>query len=529
MSTALSSRFHGVAAEELVRRASESDSLPVWRTAHARSRLDADEVLAERVNEFHRDWLFQIYLATVLVTAVDDGITAETANTQLSTPVGRVDQHDPFRRVLDGVLNPFLQTEHPEDGEDLEPVGRDPDVAERDDDDLDARNRRLRAELEQLLSQPEVLEHLGAAVSEIWNPDAESWSTWLADSIHETLAEAAHEAALAIAPTRASEGSTRLDLERGLENDNARGTEAWITETAIGGAGVAQAIASAYVEDPRSFFRAFEFALQPRDRERASVDLDRTMMLASTDATIGRAVTLVGEAQRHDERERALSELSLLLQRGSVAPTHAFLSSLNQRILTGAAALEAAGILHDVVTFWMALEERTGIALDLRVFCTLLPHMQELAHGRRAEEVSDFLVQQAGQPLTLPEQIGALTSLLWPREHELRRRSLSSWSPFRSPGFTDPALVRELVLPEVLEEVDLSNPDWRGRLFDSLARTGVVRLRASVEDVPSLQNEIAKLIATPVDTAFLQFFPSVEQLTRHGDSLVVTLVLRGVV
>ena len=95
-----------------------------------------------------------------------------------------------------------------------------------------------------------------------------------------------------------------------------------------------------------------------------------------------------------------------------------------------------------------------------------------------ATELQQFLSVQAGTQLDLADRTGVLMGLLWPRPHELRRRALASWSPFRDAEFADPALVRELLLIDGLPEVLLSDPDWRAEFTAAISRAGVVRVRA---------------------------------------------------
>jgi hypothetical protein len=70
--------------------------------------------------------------------------------------------------------------------------------------------------------------------------------------------------------------------------------------------------------------------------------------------------------------------------------------------------------------------------------------------------------------------------------------------------------------------------EWEVEACEALAESGVVRLSAIQGNETQLRDALIRLIATPVDVGFLQFFPAVEQVRRDGEGITVTLVLREV-
>ena len=256
--------FRPLDRERLAREAEEQPSLREWRAAYVRHVLDAAPEIAARTNIFLRDWLLQIYLAAVVTLAEERQIHAQAANQLMRE---RFDG-GLINRLMDGIFHIDASPEHPEDGTE---DGTDGDQ-QANGGVPEGREARLRTELSDLFADEGVRARLIDIVAETWEPDHEVWVDWLHAAVHETLSEAARSAALAIAPDHANEDSLRLDL--GVEYPAPPGLEpeAWITETAIGGAGVIEAIADSYATDPRTFFRAFEFALLP---ERLRVGVTR--------------------------------------------------------------------------------------------------------------------------------------------------------------------------------------------------------------------------------------------------------------
>lgn len=513
--------FRPLDPERVALEAEGQPSLTEWRAAYVRHVLDTDAEIGTRTNTFQRDWLLQIYLAAVLVLAEDREIHAQAANQLMREQFDR----GLIGRLMDGIFHIDTVPEHPEDGTEDGADG-DPTVSGAG---AAGREARLRTELSALLADEGVRARLIDIVAETWEPKHESWVDWLHAALHETLSEAARSAALAIAPEHANEDSVRLDLgaEHPMRPD--LDPEAWITEAAIGGAGVIGAIANGYAADPRTFFRAFEFALLPSDFELVSQDLDLTVRLSMEDDEVRAALVATATTENPTERERVLGELSDLLRARGVSPGHAFLASLNQRLLRPELVGRAYELLGSLVWFWDELEQRHDVALDLRVFASIAVHAPRIAPGITGDDVRGFLDRQAGAAMTVAEQVAALTGLLWPRPHELRRQSLGSWSPFRAPGFTDPALVRQLLLRDRVPEILLSDASWERRLDAALSRAGVARLVAGGDELGELQHALLARIAEPIDVGFLQLYPAVEQLRRDSDRYVATFTLPGIV
>jgi hypothetical protein len=88
--------------------------------------------------------------------------------------------------------------------------------------------------------------------------------------------------------------------------------------------------------------------------------------------------------------------------------------------------------------------------------------------------------------------------------------------------------VRRLLLRDELPTVHLAGADWQAEVVRTLAASGAVRLRAARGAERELRQAVVRLIATPVDVDFLQFYPAVEQVRRDDNGLVATLILREI-
>ena len=513
-------RFREVDREVITSRADEAPSLSAWRTAYVRSLVASDPELPTQAHSFLRGWLFDLYLATLLETALTFDIHASAANDLLRSE-GHIER---FERVLSGFLHVERQIEHPEEG-----GATNTDDGDGSDGATTTRDRRMRGRLLALAGDEAVRGRLADLFAECWSPSPAGWTRWLDSALHATLSEAARAAALSTAPDHVTEDAVRLDLGRAGSADSDQPREAWITESAIGGSGIVEAIASAYAAEPRAFFRSLEVEFLPSEFELSSVDLDAAVAFGTEDADVRRALGGARDAESHVDRDRRMSELVGILQSRGITPGHAYLAALNQRLLRPGMPDDAYRVIHELVTFWRTVEGDHGIAIDLRVFCSLAVHAAHLGPRLSADELQQFLAEQGGANLSSADRAGVLLGLLWPRGHEVRRRALQSWSPFRGIEFTDPALVRELLLRDGVPEVLLSNPNWHAEFSATISRTGIARLRATVDDAAGLQSTLFRLLAEPLDVGFLQLYPGVEQLRREGRHYVATIVLRGIV
>ncbi|MNY08124.1 hypothetical protein D3C86_1409600 [compost metagenome] len=122
--------------------------------------------------------------------------------------------------------------------------------------------------------------------------------------------------------------------------------------------------------------------------------------------------------------------------------------------------------------------------------------------------------------------VSTVTNLLWPREAEIRLKTLQSYNPYRQGRTTDPGVVRHLFMRQATPLVHLADPGWQSDLAEAFQTHGVVRLSAEPARGQALRQAIVQLVATPIDVGVLQFFPTVEKVERIESNVIVTLTLR---
>lgn len=478
------------------------------RSAYHRYRLLTDESIPEDVNTLQREWLHQVWMTSTLYRAIRDQSTLEEA----STAVLRDTQGGTFAEVMRSLFalqeleaQMEEETDEAQDDEDDQPRG------------AHARLSRLEQRLLQHMQRPEVLACFRGLASELDQPDPERYGEWLHRTIHETVAEAVLLACVSTAPRQAALDTLVVDPEHD-ENGLAR---VWVTETTLGGAGVLQAFADAFSQEPRALFRALEASLAPTDLELANEGLTEFVKLACDDAQIAALTARLRASDDHSAREASRKDLYDALARRGLDVGHALSVSLNARLLRSGSGALLDQLLRDLLAAWDELEARFALAVGVREFCAVALVLP----GIRAQ-IAQVAAAAGRTPTVDAEFVQLLGAVLWPRSLEIRQRALQSYNTFRKRRVTDSALVRTLLLQDRAIEISVEEEDWRSALADALRSQGLAQLVASDLLSAQLRKAIVEVLARPIDVGFLQFFPVLERIERSRGSMRATLTLR---
>lgn len=485
-------------------------NLRASKLTYLRERFRDDARLPQDLNSFQRDWLFQLLVAALAAGVASGCDVAIVADDLLSE--ARID--DVFRDVMHeyfGALPLRLSDDEHECFEEED--------HEIEDGQLHNAPRLLQA-LASQLERPEVRECLRAIVKEALTLDASSFDSWLRRLVLETLGEAMLQACIAAAPRHATLDNLLVDIKEASEG---RPASIWITETTLGGAGVLESFADRFAGEPNSFFDAVEAALAPTDFELVDSGLRRILHLACYDQHVRNGMARLRATESHSESAEIWSELSSTLSKqGGIDLSHALVVALNSRLLRPGAGPALDELLAGLTAYWDSLENSLGMAIGLREFAHAVS--TEKAWGDRVRAyIAGNLPGAAAANVTV---MAAVFGMLWPRESEVRRTTLSSYNPYRTARATDPAIVRELLLRRTIRTVELSAPNWKEAVYTAFADEGACRLRASTAQSRELRSALVLLGVTPADVGVLQFFPVVERIQRGEDCILVDLLLR---
>jgi hypothetical protein len=490
------------------------------KLAYLRDSFRSDPALPNHLNGFQRDWLFQILLSALFADAAATGRSLDEAAADVLA-------EDRIEAVFHGVMDELFSAIRPglQDEDEID----DGDESNGENDAGAEAGRvlgsprkgsgRLQQTLALHLGVPLLRERLRILSAELTAPDPTRFGVWLRRMILETLGEAMFQACLATAPRQATVDTLLVDIHDDADAGTAR---IWITEATLGGAGVLQAFAERFASEPRIFFGALEAALAPTDLELVDGGL-REILALSRDDDVADHLARLRATNSHAERATLWQSLARgLARRGGIDLSHALSVSLNSRLLRSGSGPAFDSLLLALQEHWDALERRFGLTIGLREFsyvCSRDPALSAQVRGFLASRLPAGAIAHV-------TVLAAVSSLLWPREAELRQRTLQSYNPYRDARTTDPALVRHLLLAQSVETVALAEPNWRDQVHAAFDARGVCRIVVDAADAVALRRALVELVSTPVDIGFLQFFPAVERVERLDGRISVSLILR---
>ena len=194
--------------------------------------------------------------------------------------------------------------------------------------------------------------------------------------------------------------------------------------------------------------------------------------------------------------------------------------AMNHRILRAGTGLDSDELIRDLVHVWHKWEQELGVGIDLQTFCAIVSGHPDFASRARRLLHLDAPV---GDDVHSVE--GVLYGLLWPRQWEVRARVLQSYQPYRTNGYTDPALIRDLLLDPGPEPIEFGSESWERQFADFLSTKGVVRVKVSSKLREEFREVLFRLLGTPIEVDYLQFYPIISRY-QHQEGMILTFVLK---
>lgn len=494
----------------LLERVSRSPNVPAWRVAYFRDLVLNDPELGAEVNLFQREWVYQIYLATLVARAAQSGLPLAEACEQMH----QEDLDQAFCEVMDAIFQ-------------IDPTAAaDP---ESDDGSPSAQpgqqRSTLRERLAELLERPEVAQRLMNLAKALWEPEPQRWGDWLSTKLAETMGEAVLQACQRIAPSYVATDSLLIDVvvEPPATEGGERSYALWVTESSQGGVGALEAIAVEAISNPRALLSALDAALAPGDMEAVAVGLESFVRLTQVDPEVAAAADDLRRSKNHAEHQRQFRALVALAARRGVSVDLSLSVALHQRLFRPGSGAGSDMLVVNLLDNWQQLEKQLGVTIDLRLFSYLAVNGAVFA-----DRVEELLAQNTGSGLSPAERVSALTGFLWPQPAAQRGRSLQSYSPFHWSGWTDPSLVRDLLIANHVRTVAFGEPDWHTQVEEALSEMSMVRLQAATAQEGALHRALYRLLALPISVQYLQFYMVIEQVDRDDEKSTVTLVLKEI-
>ena len=453
------------------------------RVARFREILKQDSALSLLANSFQCDWLAQIYVSAITISALRRSCSIQQ--------IVEDEQVENLASVLQEVVVTIMQSAAHESD--------DPNDAD-DDGTQDERSPKRLTELLGLLTQPTVRNVLRKSASVLWSSLDGGWDAWLRLRFKTTLGTALLEAACAL-DASTEQGSLVLSVSAVVspatsETDDEDGV--WLTESTIGGGGIVEEFTRRYAENPRHFLRLLDSKLAPSDLENASEDLHRILSVATSG--LGASNLIVGAfqgirtAESHEQSVIAAKLLKESLNANGFSPTTTLLVSINTRILHPGTSPKTDAFVCQMKDEWRAAEAGLGIEIDVRVFA--------LAKSSTPELLTVLDLQSYSSSASAAWRYSLLYSLLWPSGSQLRIEGLRTYSPFET--FVDcDRLIVASALTETVQRISVDSADWFLSFSSHIVSDGEVELVAEDGATDKLRDALLKVATDSVDSEAL--------------------------
>jgi hypothetical protein len=473
-----------------------------WRSLRTTRYFDSawrGESLSSVASPFLRKWLAEVFLSALTFEAIQKSIDLTSAATLIQSGASSF--------TLKQVLVILFQSQATVVQDDVEFSSQD----------------RLRADLDELLAQPSILEELMALGRLLWTPVSEEWEPWLRTTYQCTLGAAIMRSIGDLCPT-INLDDLAIDLDRGppvsahLAPRAESHVEVWITEKSPGGSGLIEEFTRSYGEDPRRFFSMVRAAMEMGEFELIDHQLVQLLKLLVDEGSDTK--NLVGQVRgtnSHEQLVEVTRELRLALLRDGFSPFHGFLVSLGNRILRPGTGPATDAYLASAVHRWKAEEERLGLEIDLRVICYWLSQSADI----------DGVVAEAGIPIGEDRtawRMSAIYGLLWSRGREIRQTSLQVRSQFSEL----PPVERLLVIDSIVDDrvrISVDCDDWMEVARQHLVAGRLVTLNCVDKKRELLGIALHSLITNPVETEYLCAYARLQGVRQTNNILEADIEL----
>ncbi|MEH7386751.1 protein DpdJ, partial [Bacillus sp. JJ1521] len=473
-----------------------SQKVHAFRTSYFRNLFMNDSRLDGIANDFQRERFSEVYLSILTSIALK-----ESCNLKEAYDIFKLED---FSYEVNSVLSVIFQS-----------LG---DTDTMDEEENESNRQRVHESLLALSKNNIVMDVLHDIASVLWEQPNSGWYEWARERWKITFAASLLEACKEVT-NQFDNNDLIFDI---IESENGE-EEIWITEQTPGGGGVIEEVVSSYQEDPRRFYRLVESALGPSDYELIDSEMGLTLNLQQNDEEIRDVFQLFRQSENYKDSMAAIEKIHTLLYEKGVLVSYPVKSAIYNRILRPGSSEKSDELLASLMEIWKQEESRLGIEIDARIFAYVFSTNEKVYEQFKValSHIDPSALQSSNWRYQL------IYGLLWPRGNQIRSRALTVYHPFTKLAPPD----RELVLDYILKEkiVSLTDSDWEEQVKSVLKRSGVVKLKASINDEKKAKQAILELAANPLEVGFLALYPRVEGIERKGNAYYISLDVREVV
>ncbi|GAA5213743.1 protein DpdJ [Corallincola platygyrae] len=376
------------------------------------------------------------------------------------------------------------------------------------------RQQQLQADLQHLLSEPEVQQELLLCAEALWQAPEQlvGFEAWAQKVLANTLAAATQQALCTLLPD-VDEHSVVADALWSAPSSDAPSEqhitfEIWLTECEPGGSGVISRLSDAYHADPTQVLNILARSLKPGDYEQIDFDLFSLLEQLAEEQALQDAVADVRYAIDHASRKAANKQLHKQLVEAGFAVTHSFLTVLYSRLLRAGSSETTDVELLKLLVDWRQLEQQTGLEWNLNI----------AAHAIAGKE-------SAGDVHEHFQMLCRYQGMLWPRGYTIRQSELNYYNPFITGHALTERMLGAQLFSEQTTSVEAQEPDWLAKVHAQLRQAGRVDLIVSRTMLSQITEIVTLLQVDPLDHLGLFLYPRIGSASRFQGNLVLRVEL----
>jgi hypothetical protein len=465
-----------------------SDGALRFRVDYFLDLIKASDHLADLINPFLAEWLWQTSLAMLTATALRNGCSLQDAQARLHSV-----RAEATRRVLDVIFQVRSGSE---------------------EDDTDT---KLKQKLLALWTDSTVCEHMTELEKCLWTEPGQKYTEWIRRRYGATLAQAFRTGVVSRL-SEVSEDDLMVDLE--LQEDG--GAFIYLTETSSGGLGQIEMAVHELMQHPDLFHEGFRHALTycSRDyiadnltRAVASVVTDRDCLLSDAFARVRTARGFHAQETARDMLQAALEEMGFPASRSAVV-------SIITRLLQYGSSEQTDAMIHFQNKAIRKHSIRLGLNLDPRVFAYLcvnyLPAKRRLARlfehigGVEPNDGHIFAILQRFFITTCRDACSECLD------------QPNRFNDFGRPSRTLASLWLNLEAPVVSAESE----GWVPTVLDALREHGHVELLTGTAHITDVSKTVQAFLAEELEIDYLLLPISIAGIKRYGAEWKITLKVK---
>ena len=198
---------------------------------------------------------------------------------------------------------------------------------------------------------------------------------------------------------------------------------------------------------------------------------------------------------------------------------HSFKVALNTRLLKEGVDIGFFDLIFELIQYRDEFEEKINLAIDLKLFCFIVVK-QDIFRSKL-----ESLNLNSNNDLISTANL--LSNILWTRSFEARQQHFQSYNPFRQNQFNDPKLIKQFILNDNIQLIQMSDDNWRNQTIKLLEKYSVCKLKISKDHQDIFFKEsLSQLLAQPIDIDFLQLYIMIDGVEKLSNYIIVTLRLR---